>query len=251
MSDHTHPLLEREGPRANITFRTEAGINVASIEFMSELETVVDELAGDNTVRFVVLQAEGKVFLAGANIKAMIDYDPPAARRMAELGHRVLNKIEALPQVTIAAIHGAALGGGCELAMACDFRFAVKTANIGQPEVLLGLIPGWAGTARLPRLVPLGVARRMMFTGDSIEGQRALAVGLVDDVVNSAEDLAPLIRAFTDNLIKAGPAATGALKRALRTGEEIAEFAGCFGGGESAEGMRAFLEKRPASWTSP
>ena len=129
MSDHTHVVLERDGRRANVTFRTETGLNVASVEFMNELEGVVDELAKAESVRFVLFRAEGKAFLAGANIKAMVDYDPAQARSMAELGHHVLNKVEAMPQVTLAAIQGPALGGGCEFAMACDFRFAVKSTG--------------------------------------------------------------------------------------------------------------------------
>ncbi|MCH8965375.1 MAG: enoyl-CoA hydratase/isomerase family protein, partial [Planctomycetes bacterium] len=161
MADHTHVVLDREGKRANVTFRTEAGLNVASVEMMAELEGAVDELAMDADVRFVLFRAEGKAFLAGANIKAMAGYDAAEGRAMSELGHRVFNKIEALPQVTLVAIQGAALGGGCELAMACDFRFAVKSINIGQPEVLLGLIPGWGGTIRLPKLVGPALAKQL------------------------------------------------------------------------------------------
>ncbi len=185
MGDHTHAVLDRQGQRANVTFRTEAGLNVASMEMMAELEGVVDELASDPDVRFVLLRAEGKAFLAGANIKAMAGYDAAEGRAMSELGHRVFNKIEALPQVTLVAIQGVALGGGCELAMACDFRFAVKSINIGQPEVLLGLIPGWGGTIRLPKLVGPALAKQLMFSGESIKADRACEIGLVDEIDNS------------------------------------------------------------------
>ena len=249
MSDHTHVVLDRQGKRANVTFRTEAGLNVASVEMMAELEGVVDELATDPDVRFVLFRAEGKAFLAGANIKAMARYDAADGRAMAELGHRVFNKIEALPQVTLVAIQGAALGGGCELAMACDFRFAVKSINIGQPEVLLGLIPGWGGTIRLPKLVGPALAKQLMFSGESIKADRACEIGLVDEIVNSTEDLEPLVSAFFDKLVKAGPAAIARVKRALASGDEIGEFANCFGQEESKAGMSAFLEKRPAAWT--
>ncbi len=183
MSDHTHAVLDRQGNRANVTFRTEAGLNVASVEMMAELENVVDELAADSDVRFVLFRAEGKAFLAGANIKAMASYDAGEGRAMAELGHRVFNKIEALPQVTLVAIQGAALGGGCELAMACDFRFAVKSINIGQPEVLLGLIPGWGGTQRLPRLIGLHHAIENICTGSNISAKKAVQLGLAFDAV--------------------------------------------------------------------
>lgn len=250
MSDHTHAILDRQGNRANVTFRTEAGLNVASVEMMAELEGVVDELASDADVRFVLFRADGKAFLAGANIKAMAGYGPDEARAMAELGHRVFKKVEALPQVTLAAIQGAALGGGCEFAMACDFRFAVKSVNIGQPEVLLGLIPGWGGTIRLPRLVGPALAKQLMFSGEGIKADRACEIGLVDEVVNSPEDLEPLVSAFFDKLVKAGPGAIARVKQALESGDEIGGFASCFGQAESKEGMGAFLEKRPAAWTT-
>ena len=249
MSDHTHAVLDRQGHRANVTFRTEAGLNVASVEMMAELESVVDELAADSDVRFVLFRAEGKAFLAGANIKAMAGYDAAEGRAMAELGHRVFNKIEALPQVTLVAIQGAALGGGCEFAMACDFRFAVKSINIGQPEVLLGLIPGWGGTIRLPKLVGPALAKQMMFSGESIKAARAYEIGLVDEIVNSTEDLEPLVGAFFAKLVKAGRGAIARVKQALASGDEIGGFANCFGQEESKEGMSAFLEKRPAAWT--
>ncbi len=249
MSDHTHAVLDRQGNRASVTFRTEAGLNVASIEFLRELEGVVDELAEDNNIRFVLFRAEGKAFLAGANIKAMANYDAAEAQAMAEFGHRVLNKVEALPQVTVAALQGVTLGGGCEFAMACDFRFAVKSINIGQPEVLLGLIPGWGGTIRLPKLVGPAQAKRLIFSGEGIKAEMAHEIGLVDEIVNSAEDLWPLIDAFFDKLIKGGPAAIAGVKEALQTGDEIGGFANCFTRSESREGMTAFLEKRPANWT--
>lgn len=251
MGDYTRAVLSRDGHVARVSFRTEAGLNVGSVPFMQELERVVDELALADDIRFVMLHGEGKVFLAGANIKAMSEYDPAAGRDMALLGHRVLNKLALLPQVTVAAMHGAALGGGCELAMACDFRVAVKTMKIGQPEVLLGLIPGWGGTQRLPRLVPLGVARRLMFSGDSIDGQRACELGLVDAVVDDAEALEYRVAELFAGFGKAGPRSIAALKRALQSGDEIEPFASLFDGQEAKEGLRAFLDKRAASWILP
>ncbi len=249
MSNHTQAVLERKGQRANITFRTEAGLNVASMGFMHELNGVLDELAHDDNIRFAVFRAEGKAFMAGANIKAMANYNPTEARTMADLGHAVFDKLEALPQATVAALQGAALGGGCEFAMACDFRIAVKTINIGQPEVLLGLIPGWGGTKRLTQLVGLARAKRMMFTGDSLKGEQAMQVGLVDEIVNSEEDLEPLIDAFLRKMVKAGPQAIAEIKQTLQTGDEIGGFVHCFQRSESKEGMAAFLEKRPAPWS--
>lgn len=250
MSQHTQACLECVDHTATVTLRSEHGVNVASVEFMRELEAVVDEITDNTAVRFVIFQAQGKVFLAGADIKAMQRYNIGEARAMAELGHRVFDKIEALPHVTVASIQGAALGGGCELALACDFRIAVKTAPLGQPEALLGLIPGWGGTERLPKLIPLSAAKRLLFTGESIKAEEAKSIGLVDEIVNSAEDLDPYIRAFIGKMIKAGPAATAGIKDALLRGKEIERFAECFNRKESAEGMTAFLDKRPANWTS-
>ena len=249
MSNHTQAVLERKDQRADVTFRTEAGLNVASMEFMHELDAVLDELAHDDNIRFAVFRAEGKAFMAGANIKAMANYDPTEARTMADLGHTVFDKLEALPQVTVAALQGAALGGGCEFAMACDFRIAVKTINIGQPEVLLGLIPGWGGTKRLTQLVGLARAKRMMFTGDSLKGEQAMQIGLIDEIVNSEEDLEPLVGAFLRKMVKAGPQAIAEIKLTLQTGDEIGGFVRCFQRSESKEGMAAFLEKRPAPWS--
>lgn len=248
MADHTQAVLTREGDRATVTFRTESGINVASTEFLEELEKALDELAGDRELRMVVFRGDGKVFLAGANIKAMAKYEPALAKDMSKLGHRVFNKLEALPQVTIAAVHGAALGGGCELAMACDFRFVLNRAPMGQPEVHLGLIPGWGGTIRLPRLVPHGIARRLLYTGESVTGERAVEIGLADEVVESVEALDEAIEAMAKSLAKSGREAIGSLKRALVSGDEQSAFSSCFGRHEGKEGMRAFLEKRRPEW---
>ncbi|MCG3137427.1 MAG: Crotonyl-CoA hydratase [Phycisphaerae bacterium] len=252
MAEHTQAVLEPvSAERADIIFRTENGLNVASVEFLRSLEVVLDQLAEQEAVRYLCLRAEGKVYLAGANIKAMAGYNPNEARAMAEFGHRVLNKLEQLPAITVAAIHGVALGGGCELAMACDFRYAVKSVTIGQPEVLLGLIPGWGGTIRLPKLVPLGWARKLIYTGEAIKADLAQQIGLVDEIVNSAEDLEPLIRSLFSKLAKAGPAAINGAKTALLTDNEIPQFAECFTRKEAKEGMKAFLEKRPAPWINP
>jgi enoyl-CoA hydratase len=251
MGDHTRAVLTCDGDQATVSFRTEAGINVGSVPFMHELETAVDALAADRAVRFAVFRGEGKVFLAGADIKAMSEYDMDAARDMAQLGHRVLNKLSALPQITVASLHGAALGGGSELALACDFRVASADTKIGQPEVLLGLIPGWGGTQRLPRLVPRGVARQLLFSGETIDGRRALEIGWIDAVVDKPAELEPRIAALLAGFGKAGPTAIAGLKRALQSGDEIESFAALFGGDESKEGLRAFLERRPASWVRP
>jgi enoyl-CoA hydratase/carnithine racemase len=250
MSSHTNAILEQGELFATITLRSENGVNVASIPFLNELESVVDTLAKDRSVRFVAICAEGKVFLAGADIKAMASIDSSAARDMAVLGHRVFGKLESLPQVTVALIHGACLGGGCELVMACDFRFAVASANIGQPEVLLGLIPGWGGTSRLPRLVGHNQARRMMISGDSVNGEEALRIGLVDGTAKNAEELQPQVTAFFDDLVKTSPSAVASVKRCLSGADEIDAFASGFDGSEAREGMAAFIDRRPPSWST-
>jgi enoyl-CoA hydratase len=246
---HTHAALTRDGHRATITISTEAGLNIASPGFLSELDRCLSEIeAAGTAIREVVIQATGKVFVAGADIKAMSHFDESAAREMAELGHRVFDRLANLPMVTVAAIQGPALGGGCELALACDFRVAVNTAQFGQPEVLLGLIPGWGGTKRLFKIVTSSAARRMLFTGESIGVDQAARHGLIDELADSQESLPAYVDALLNRISKAGPQAIAALKQAIANDNEINMFARCFAGDESHAGIQAFLNKQPPPW---
>ena len=248
MSANTEVVLDFQGSRAVVTFRTEAGVNVLSPGVIEELGRVAAEIDRTPDLRSVVFRAEGKAFLAGADIKAMQGFDRAAAHDMSVAGHSALDLIERLAPVTVAAIHATAAGGGLEVALACDFRIAARGARMGQPEVLLGLIPGWGGTQRLPKLIGRSAAKRLMFSGELITAQDACQIGLVDELVDSAEQMDGGVDDFLARFDKAGPQAIGRLKRAMDQGDEQDNFAECFEHDECREGMAAFAEKRPARW---
>lgn len=249
MSNETQVRLEQTGHRATITFFTEAGINVLSLSTINALGKLLDQLAERDDVWSVVVRAEGKAFLAGANIKEMAPFDPAMAADLSRRGNAVMNKLANLDAITVAAIHGAALGGGCEVTLACDFRVAVADAKIGVPEVTLGLIPGWGGTKRLPKLIGLPAAKRLLFSGEALKAADAKAIGLVDRVVETADGLDGAVSEWISQFTRGGPRAIAKVKQSLRTGDEPAAFAECFDGPESREGMGAFVEKRAAKWT--
>ena len=248
MSNITEVKVAVDGCRASLTFTSESGLNVSSRETLARLAHGVETLAGNPVVRLTVVRAEGKVFLAGADIKEMSGFDADRAREFSVFGNRTMDSLALLPSITVAAIQGAALGGGCEIALACDFRIAVKRAKIGLPETTLGLIPGWGGTKRALRLLGPSRARRLIFGGAMLSAQDALEIGLIDEVVAEEADLGPAIERLFESMQRGGPRAIAMAKRAFATGDEPAAFAECFAGSESREGMAAFMEKRPATW---
>lgn len=245
----TNVVLNLEPPLARVFLSTDNGVNVLSAGTMERLCEVAAELNTRRDVRVVIIAGLGKVFAAGADIKAMADYEPPQADTYARLGKDALDQIEGLSKVTIACINGPALGGGLELALACDLRIAVRTAKLGLPEVTIGVIPGWAGTQRLPKLIGPSRARRMILSGEPVKAEDGLQFGLVDEVVNSAEDLAGRAEAIAGSFFAAGPNAVALAKRALQDGDDVGAFAECFGDdADGREGIGAFLEKRKARW---
>ncbi|MEW6251155.1 MAG: enoyl-CoA hydratase/isomerase family protein [Planctomycetota bacterium] len=244
----TDVVLTKDGPVATIRFVPVSGVNIFSSRVIGALGSVVQKVAADPHLRFVVFRGDGKVFLAGADISEMSHFDEDQGRVFATHGHNVFNAIEALPQITFAALNGHAMGGGCELAMACDFRLLVKDGKIGQPETRLGLIPGWGGTQRITRYVGLGWARRLLFSGETISAEQAHAIGLVDEVVASAEELEGALQRWFKLLAPGSPAAITRVKRALHHHDEVAEFGKCFSASDAREGTTAFLEKRKPSW---
>jgi enoyl-CoA hydratase len=203
----------------------------------------------------IVTGAGEKAFVAGADIAGMSAMTPAEAREFAALGHRTLSALEALPVVTIAAVNGFALGGGCELAMACDLVYASEKARFGQPEVNLGLIPGFGGTQRLVRRVGLMRAKEMILSGEIYDAAAARAAGLCLEVL-PAEKLLEHARAKATQIASRGPAAVALAKRVMQQGADLPlpqaldherlSFAGLFGTPETREGLAAFLEKRPA-----
>lgn len=244
----TQVRVDIEGTHATITFFTEEGLNVLSPDVLHSFGAAVAQVRKEGSIRTTVVQAEGKVFLAGADVKAMANYTTDDAREYGSRGQGVFSDLTALPSVTVAAINGAALGGGLELALACDFRIAVKSAKLGLPEVSLGLIPGWGGIGRLTKLVGPSNAKRLYLSGMPVSADDGAAFGLVDELVNSVEDLAPRIAAFCKSFKRASPAAVALAKRASRDMDDLSAFADCFKSRESREGIGAFLEKRTASW---
>jgi len=240
-------------PVARVTFSTEGGLNILSTAVLNRLDEVVRELGdsskGSSRVRVCIFAGEGKVFFAGADIKEMSAYDTEGARVYGRLGMDVFDAVAALPCVTIAAINGAALGGGLELALACDLRIAVRTAKLGLPEVTLGLVPGWKGMTRLPALVGPSRARRLVLSGEAIKAEDALAMGLVDELVNSTEDLEHRVQAVARSFFGAGPQAVALAKRALSDGDDLLAFTECFlEGADGQAGMAAFLQKSKPPW---
>lgn len=244
----TQVRISNEGSHAAITFFTEDGLNVLSPEVLHSFGAAVARVKQDARIRTTTIQAAGKVFLAGADAKKMPGFGTEDAREYGALGQGVFNDLASLPSITVAAINGAALGGGLELALACDFRIAVKSAKLGLPEVTLGLVPGWNGIPRLTKLVGPSHAKRLYLSGMRISAVDGMSFGLVDEVVNSVEDLVPRVTAFCKSFHRAAPAAVALAKRASRDMDDLSAFADCFRTHDCMEGIGAFLEKRPAAW---
>jgi enoyl-CoA hydratase len=203
--------------------------------------------------RCVVLTGAGKAFAAGADIREMSQKNSKQAKAFARSGQQLFTFIENMPQVVIACLNGFALGGGCELACACDLRTAARNAKIGEPEVNLGIIPGFAGSIRLPRLIGLSYTMRMILTGEAVSAEEAQRIGLVHWVFDSHVLLEETLK-IAARLAEKPPLAMAAAKKLLREGMDLpfakaekleaARFADCFKTGDQKEGMRAFLEKR-------
>ena len=224
---------------------------------LEELRDRLLELRDDSEARVVVLTgAGGKAFVAGADIKYMSGLGVEEAKEWGGLGHGCGELLETMPKPTIAAVDGFALGGGCELALACDLRYASSSSKLGQPEINLGIIPGWGGTQRLARVCGLGVAKDLIFTGRLVDAEEALRIGLVNGVHDPAIDKA---REVAELLVSKGPLALAAAKRALNHSlqgdhvenleREADEFGGLFGSEDAKEGLTAFAEKREARFT--
>ncbi|MBE3586404.1 MAG: enoyl-CoA hydratase/isomerase family protein [Thermoanaerobacter sp.] len=247
-------LVDKDGPLAILTINRPQVLNALNAETLKEIEGAVDELAEDEAIRVIIITGAGeKAFVAGADIAFMSKLTPLEARNFARLGQRVLSKIENLPKPVIAAINGYALGGGCELAMACDIRVASEKAKFGQPEVNLGLIAGFGGTQRLTRLVNPGLAKEILFTADMLDAETARRIGLVNHVV-PAEELLNFCRVMAERIAARGPVAVRLTKEAVNEGLEmdlekaLAHEADLFGlvfaTADREEGIAAFLDKR-------
>lgn len=234
-------------------------LNALNTETLHELSKIMRTLSFENdNVRVIILTGEGKAFVAGADIAEMKDMLPLQAREFSKLGQKIFHFMATQEKPVIAAINGFALGGGCELALACDIRIASDKAKLGQPEVSLGVIPGFAGTQRLSRLVGIAKAKELVFTGDMIDAQTALSIGLVNQVV-PADQLMTFSIELANKIASKGPTAVKLAKTVINKGiqadlstgasYEAEAFGLCFATGEPKEGMSAFLEKRKPTWS--
>lgn len=257
MSNYETLLLERDGDVATLTLHRPEKLNALNRTVLRELSHALSAL-DDGSVRAAVLTgAGGKAFVAGADIAEMAALSPVEAKAFAAEGHRVGHQLEALPFPVIAAVAGFALGGGCELALCCDFIYAADNAKFGQPEVNLGLMPGFGGTQRLARRVGLARARELIYTGDPVPADRALALGLVNEVVPHAE-LLTKVRAVAAKIAGKAPVAIAYSKRVMARGFdadlgvanelEATAFASLFDTADMREGTQAFVERRAAKF---
>jgi len=251
-------LFEKEGFVGTITLNRPDKLNALNAELVGELHRVLAEVRRDKDLRALIVTGAGdKAFAAGADIAAMSTMTGPEAKAFGELGHAVGAQMETLAIPVIAAVNGFALGGGCEMALACDFIHASTKAKFGQPEVNLGVIPGFGGTNRLARRVGIGRARELCFTGDVIGADEALRIGLVNGV-HAPEELLGKVKEIATKIASKGPLAVAQAKRVLLRGLdvplptanelEVQAFAALFGSEDQREGMAAFLGKRPAQF---
>jgi enoyl-CoA hydratase len=257
--DFENILLEKDGSVATITMNRPKALNALNKETLLELECCLAGIAADPDVRVLIITGGGdKAFVAGADISFMQSLSVAEARAFGQLGHRVMRALEELPQPVICAVNGFALGGGCEMALACDMRFASSNAKFGQPEVNLGVIPGFGGTQRLPRLVGKGLANELIFSGKMIDAREACRIGLVNQVFGP-EELMGECRKLAVMIASRGPSAVRLCKDAVKNGYEMDQaracsyeadlFALCFAADEQSEGMAAFLEKRSPNFS--
>jgi enoyl-CoA hydratase len=252
-------VLEKRAPIATITIDRPKVLNALNRATLEELSSAFEDVAADPEIRVILLTGAGaKAFVAGADISELAQLDAENGRAYARRGQEIFRAIETLGKPVIACIQGYALGGGCELAMACTLRLASEEAKFGQPEVKLGVIAGFGGTQRLPRLVGPSAALKLLLTGAIIPASEALRIGLVDEVLPSgqlmarAEELAKEIAANAPLAIERTLLAVDSgLDRTLEDGlaEEARHFGQCCSTRDKAEGTTAFLAKRPAVWT--
>ena len=244
---------------ATITFNRPKALNALNAALLGELSDALDQVAADEDIRVLVLTGAGdKAFVAGADISELATFNSLGAKHFAQKGRAAINKLQELPIVVIAAVNGFALGGGTEIAIACDFIYASENAKFGQPEINLGLIPGFGGTQRLPRLIGTNMAKELIYTGKMISAAEGSQVGLVNKVV-APESLLDEVMSVAKTIAAKGKVSLRAAKQAVNNGMnadlatglsiEIDAFALSFASSDAKEGTSAFLEKRKANFT--
>ena len=251
--------LEIDGSIAVLSVNRPKALNALNSRTLEELNLAFAEIIKNPALRALIVTGSGeKAFVAGADIAEMAAYSPGQAQEFSALGHKTFAQLESLSIPTIAAVNGFALGGGCELALACDLIYASEKAKFGLPEVGLGVIPGFGGTQRLTRVVGKMRAKELIFTGEMIDAKAAKEIGLALDVV-APEKLIEHCKAVAGKIAKKGPLAIGQAKRVIEAGADIElkaansleqqAFASLFSSEDQREGMKAFTEKRPAAFT--
>ncbi|MBI3085400.1 MAG: enoyl-CoA hydratase/isomerase family protein [candidate division NC10 bacterium] len=251
-------LLKIEGGVATVTLNRPQQLNALNRQMFRELDEAFEEVATDPAARVLVITGAGdRAFAAGADIREFVGMGPVAALDFSRNAQRIFRTLETMPKPTVAAVNGFALGGGCELMMACDIAYAADTAKVGQPEITLGIIPGAGGTQRLSRLVGKQKAKELMMTGDMIPAEEALRLGLVCKVVPAA-GLMPEVQKLCEKLLSKGDVALRMVKEAVEAGTQVDLASGteieakawslCFTTEDYVEGVKAFLEKRKASF---
>lgn len=253
----TKLIVEQEGGICIVKINNPQSLNALNSTILNELDSAFSHIAADSSTVAVIITGEGKAFVAGADISQMSTMNASEGKAFGEQGAALFRKIELLDKPVIAAINGFALGGGCELAMCCDIRIASKKARLGQPEVGLGITPGFSGTQRLPRIVGMGRAKELIFTADVIDAEEAYRIGLVNKVTEP-EELMNVAIAMAKKIADKAPIAVKYSKEAINKGMqcdmdtaiaiEANLFGLCFASQDQKEGMKAFLEKREAKY---
>ena len=250
----THILFEKKGNVAIATVNRPKALNALNSEVLEDLNTLIDEINADPDIRVLIMTGSGeKAFVAGADIGEMSKLTKVEGEAFGKKGNDVFRRLETLPVPVIAAVNGYALGGGCELSMACDIRICSDNAVFGQPETGLGITPGFGGTQRLARLVGAGMAKQLIYSARNIKADEALRIGLVN-AVYPAEELSAAAEKLAETIAKNAPIAVRACKQAINEGLELPMdeaivleeklFGSCFETEDQKEGMGAFLEKR-------
>ncbi len=239
---------------ATLTFNRPERLNALNAETMAEVVAVLDQAAQNQEIRVLLMTGQGRAFIAGADINEFLKFDPLAARQFADVGQVVAAKLAQLPIPVIACVNGFALGGGCEMAMACDIIYASEEAKFGQPEINLGIMPGFGGTQRLARLVGKGLAKELCLTGRTIDAAEAKAIGLAARVFPAAGFMEECLK-VARGLAAKGRLSLRAVKQTIDRGFDLDlknacaleadAFALCFASPDAKEGAAAFLEKRP------
>ncbi|WP_027623923.1 short-chain-enoyl-CoA hydratase [Clostridium lundense] len=251
-------IVKIEEGIAEVIINRPKSLNALNSETLKELGIAIKQISENRDIKVLIITGAGnKAFVAGADITEMKDLNAAQGRELARLAQKVFSDIENMPQVAIAAVNGYALGGGCELSMACDIRVASTKAKFGQPEVNLGITPGFAGTQRLPRLVGKGVAKELIFTTDMIDAKEAYRIGLVNKIYEP-EELMIKVKEMSKKIMSKGSYAVSLAKAAVNNGMnmdtesaynyEADIFGLCFATEDQKEGMKAFVEKRQANF---